>query len=129
MTDSSDIVDGNLKLILGLMWTLILHYSISLTSLTPPPGAAGADDVQPVKKPTKLSPKQQLLLWINQHISDRHVNNFTSDWKDGKTLAALVNSLDPGHIHSKSWANLERRPKIRQSKSRKRPGVRTEREY
>jgi hypothetical protein len=28
--DSSDIVDCKLKLILGLIWTLILHYSISL---------------------------------------------------------------------------------------------------
>ena len=28
--DSSDIVDNKLKLILGLIWTLILHYSISL---------------------------------------------------------------------------------------------------
>lgn len=29
-TDSSDIVDCKLKLILGLIWTLILHYSISM---------------------------------------------------------------------------------------------------
>lgn len=28
--DSKAIVDGNLKLILGLVWTLILHYSISM---------------------------------------------------------------------------------------------------
>lgn len=28
--DSSDIVDCKLKLIMGLIWTLILHYSISL---------------------------------------------------------------------------------------------------
>lgn len=28
--DSSDIVDCKLKLILGLIWTLILHYSISM---------------------------------------------------------------------------------------------------
>ena len=26
---TADIVDGNLKLILGLIWTLILHYQIS----------------------------------------------------------------------------------------------------
>lgn len=30
LTDSSHIVDCNLKLILGLIWTLIMHYSISL---------------------------------------------------------------------------------------------------
>lgn len=30
ISDSSDIVDCKLKLILGLIWTLILHYSISM---------------------------------------------------------------------------------------------------
>ena len=46
---------------------------------------------------SKLSPKQQLLAWVNQHVdADRHVTNFTSDWKDGRTLAALVGSLAPG---------------------------------
>ena len=30
ISDSSHIVDCNLKLILGLIWTLILHYSISV---------------------------------------------------------------------------------------------------
>jgi hypothetical protein len=29
-SDSTDIVDCKLKLILGLIWTLILHYSISM---------------------------------------------------------------------------------------------------
>lgn len=29
-TGSGDIVEGNLKLILGLIWTLILHYQISI---------------------------------------------------------------------------------------------------
>ena len=46
---------------------------------------------------SKLSPKQQLLAWVNQRVdADRHVTNFTSDWKDGRTLAALVSSLAPG---------------------------------
>jgi filamin len=30
VSDSTDIVDCKLKLILGLIWTLILHYSISM---------------------------------------------------------------------------------------------------
>lgn len=30
LSDSTDIVDCKLKLILGLIWTLILHYSISV---------------------------------------------------------------------------------------------------
>jgi len=92
VTDSGDIVDGKLKLILGLMWTLILHYSISLTSMD---AAAAADQTQ--AKSSKMSPRQRLLSWINEHLHDRRVTNFTSDWKDGKTLAALVDSLAAGN--------------------------------
>ena len=53
---AGDIVDGNLKLILGLIWTLILHYQISM--------GFGLDD-QPKGGPT---PKQALLNWINVSI-------------------------------------------------------------
>ena len=95
-------MDGNLKLILGLMWTLIQHYSMSLTSHLEKDrdeASAVADDEHAQaqrKSESKMSPKKQLLTWINQHIDDRQVHNFTSDWKDGKNLAALVSSLAPG---------------------------------
>uniref|UniRef100_A0A6G1S6P4 Filamin-C n=1 Tax=Aceria tosichella TaxID=561515 RepID=A0A6G1S6P4_9ACAR len=82
---SGDIVEGNLKLILGLMWTLILHYSISM------PVWEGEDDFDP-----SLTPKQRLLKWIQNKIPDVPVNNFTKDWNDGKAIGALVDSLAPG---------------------------------
>lgn len=82
---SSDIVDGNVKLILGLMWTLILHYSISM------PVWEGEDDFDP-----SLTPKQRLLKWIQNKIPDVPVNNFTTDWNDGKAIGALVDSVAPG---------------------------------
>lgn len=82
---SSDIVEGNLKLILGLMWTLILHYSISM------PVWEGEDDFDP-----SLTPKQRLLKWIQNKIPDVPVNNFTKDWNDGKAIGALVDALAPG---------------------------------
>ena len=50
VTDSSDIVDCKLKLILGLIWTLILHYSISM------PMWDGDDGSRDGKGPT---PKQR----------------------------------------------------------------------
>ena len=34
-TGSGDVVGGNLKLILGLIWTLILHYQISVVLSNP----------------------------------------------------------------------------------------------
>jgi len=69
----------------------------------PDPAAAadGGDRAERVKL-CKLSPRQQLLAWINHHFaaaSARQVANFTSDWKDGKTLAALVSSMAPGHAN------------------------------
>ena len=49
--DSSDIVDGKLKLIMGLIWTLILHYSISM------PVWEGDDENQATE--TIQTPKQR----------------------------------------------------------------------
>lgn len=90
---SSDIVEGNLKLIMGLMWTLILHYSISM------PVWEGEDDFDP-----SLTPKQRLLKWIQNKIPDVPVNNFTTDWNDGKAIGALVDSVAPGLCPEwKSW--------------------------
>lgn len=82
---ASDVVEGNLKLIMGLMWTLILHYSISM------PVWEGEDDFDP-----SLTPKQRLLKWIQNKIPDVPVNNFTTDWNNGKAIGALVDSVAPG---------------------------------
>ncbi|XP_011497813.1 PREDICTED: filamin-A [Ceratosolen solmsi marchali] len=85
--DSSDIVDCKLKLILGLIWTLILHYSISM------PMWEGDDMNGPDKGAT---PKQRLMHWIQSKIPDLPISNFTSDWNDGRAVGALVDSIAPG---------------------------------
>uniref|UniRef100_A0AAR2L0B3 Calponin-homology (CH) domain-containing protein n=1 Tax=Pygocentrus nattereri TaxID=42514 RepID=A0AAR2L0B3_PYGNA len=84
--DSKAIVDGNLKLILGLVWTLILHYSISM------PVWEDEDD----EEAKKATPKQRLLGWIQNKVPDLPINNFREDWKDGRALGALVDSCAPG---------------------------------
>nr|XP_033814124.1 filamin-C isoform X2 [Geotrypetes seraphini] len=84
--DSKAIVDGNLKLILGLIWTLILHYSISM------PMWEDEDD-EDAKKQT---PKQRLLGWIQNKIPQLPITNFHRDWQDGKALGALVDNCAPG---------------------------------
>lgn len=87
--DSSDIVDCKLKLILGLIWTLILNYSISM------PMWEGEDQVvAPGEKGP--SPKQRLLHWIQAKLPDLPVTNFTNDWNDGRAVGALVDSVAPG---------------------------------
>ncbi|XP_052316205.1 filamin-A-like isoform X14 [Oncorhynchus keta] len=84
--DSKAIVDGNLKLILGLIWTLILHYSISM------PMWEDEDD----EDAKKLTPKQRLLGWIQNKVPQLPINNFHRDWRDGKALGALVDNCAPG---------------------------------
>ena len=87
--DSTDIVDCKLKLILGLIWTLILHYAISMPMWDGPPLGGNADQDQ-------KTPKQRLMDWVKDKMPDCPVNNFTSDWKDGKAVGALVDSVAPG---------------------------------
>ena len=65
------------------MWTLILHYSISV------PIFEGEEH-------TDRSPTQRLLAWIQHKIPYRPITNFTSEWNDGIALGALVDSIAPG---------------------------------
>ncbi|XP_066588237.1 filamin-A isoform X2 [Prorops nasuta] len=85
--DSTDIVDCKLKLILGLIWTLILHYSISM------PMWEGEDGDGPDKTAT---PKQRLMHWVQAKVPDLPITNFTSDWNDGRAVGALVDAIAPG---------------------------------
>ncbi|XP_066452676.1 filamin-B isoform X5 [Eleutherodactylus coqui] len=84
--DSKAIVDGNLKLILGLIWTLILHYSISM----PVWEDEGDEETK------NQTPKQRLLGWIQNKIPYLPITNFNQNWQDGKALGALVDSCAPG---------------------------------
>ena len=86
--DSSDIVDHKLKLILGLIWTLILHYSISMPVW---------DDDESGEKQQEQTPKQRLLGWVQNKQPDRPVTNFTTDWNDGRAIGALVDGIAPGN--------------------------------
>jgi filamin len=84
---TSDIVDSNMKLILGLVWTLILHYQISM-------GFGLTDD----SRRSGTTPKQALLNYINEQVSipNKQIKNFTTDWNDGTLIAALVDATAPG---------------------------------
>lgn len=75
-----DITDGNLKLILGLIWTIILRYQIQKISV----GGGSA--------------KSDLLAWVRKQIPEYNIQNFKDDWRDGRALCALGDSLKPGII-------------------------------
>ncbi|XP_077070546.1 filamin-A isoform X2 [Siphateles boraxobius] len=85
--DSKAIVDGNLKLILGLIWTLILHYSISMPMW---------DEEEETEESKQKTPKQRLLGWIQNKLPELPITNFSRDWQSGKALGALVDSCAPG---------------------------------
>lgn len=91
-------MDGNLKLILGLIWTLILHYSISMPMW----------DEEEDEEAKKQTPKQRLLGWIQNKLPQLPITNFSRDWQSGRALGALVDSCAPGEERrdGRSWAKV-----------------------
>ena len=69
-TGPEDIVDGNQKLILGLVWQLILSYQIGT----------------PKDPGSKMQPKKRMLAWLQAALPERNPTNFTTHWNDGKSL-------------------------------------------
>ncbi|KAJ3380250.1 hypothetical protein HDU92_006082, partial [Lobulomyces angularis] len=78
---SEDIVDSNEKLILGLIWSIILRFSIADIS------------------EEGLTAKEGLLLWVQKRTtpykSDFFVKNFTNDWQDGLAFCGLIHRHRP----------------------------------
>lgn len=81
--DSTDIVDCKLKLILGLIWLLILHYSISMP-IWDTEGEAPND---------KQTPKQRLLNWVKNRIPELPIHNFTTGLSELFHISCFVSSL------------------------------------
>lgn len=83
---ANDIYGGNLKIILGLIWTLILRYQINKGLQE----GGGKDS----------GVKRELLDWVNAQIKpyERKIKNFKDDWKDPTILNALADSLQPGLV-------------------------------
>ena len=60
------------------------------------------------KKKSEQTPKQRLLGWILGKVPDVRVNNFTTDWNDGKAIGALVDGVAPGEILLKKYCVYNR---------------------
>ncbi|XP_037321345.2 dystonin isoform X5 [Pungitius pungitius] len=84
---NDDITDGNPKLTLGLIWTIILHFQISEIHVT-----GESED---------MTAKERLLFWSRQ-ITDGYVgvrcDNFTTSWRDGRLFNAIIHKYRPDLI-------------------------------
>uniref|UniRef100_A0A672L9V6 Plectin b n=1 Tax=Sinocyclocheilus grahami TaxID=75366 RepID=A0A672L9V6_SINGR len=84
---NDDIADGNPKLTLGLIWTIILHFQIS--------------DIQVNGQSDDMSAKEKLLLWSRRMVegySGIRCDNFTTSWRDGKLFNAVIHKHEPRFI-------------------------------
>ncbi|XP_072601886.1 plectin isoform X26 [Vulpes vulpes] len=81
---NDDIADGNPKLTLGLIWTIILHFQIS--------------DIQVSGQSEDMTAKEKLLLWSQRMVEGYQglrCDNFTSSWRDGRLFNAIIHRHRP----------------------------------
>ncbi|CAB1345703.1 unnamed protein product [Coregonus sp. 'balchen'] len=84
---NDDIADGNPKLTLGLIWTIILHFQIS--------------DIQVNGQSDDMTAKEKLLLWSQRMVEGYHgmrCDNFTTSWRDGKLFNTIIHKHRPSLI-------------------------------
>ncbi|XP_042357950.1 dystonin isoform X5 [Plectropomus leopardus] len=81
---NDDITDGNPKLTLGLIWTIILHFQIS--------------EIHVIGESEDMTAKERLLFWSRQ-MTEGYVgvrcDNFTTSWRDGRLFNAIIHKYRP----------------------------------
>ena len=94
LAGKNDIVDGNVRLILGFVWQMICHYS-----------TFGERRIVASQCESKQAdPTGTLLAWVNK-TSTLPITNLTTDWNDGRAVSALVNALAPGKSYTIIFQN------------------------
>ncbi|XP_032882743.1 alpha-actinin-1 isoform X2 [Amblyraja radiata] len=87
---AEEIVDGNAKMTLGMIWTIILRFAIQDISVE------------------QTSAKEGLLLWCQRKTApykNVNIQNFHISWKDGLGFCALIHRHRPELI---DYANLRK---------------------
>uniref|UniRef100_A0A3B4V2S3 Dystrophin n=1 Tax=Seriola dumerili TaxID=41447 RepID=A0A3B4V2S3_SERDU len=94
---AADIVDGNHKLILGLIWSIILHWQVK-------------DVMKDVMAGLQQTNSEKILLsWVRQNTRQYpqvNVVNFSSSWNDGLAFNALIHSHRPELF---DWSSVEKK--------------------
>lgn len=86
---AEDVVDGNRKIILGLIWTLILRFTIS--------------DINE----EGMTAKEGLLLWCQRKTAcyeEVEVRDFSGSWNDGLALYVLPQRPESGNLLTRKIA-------------------------
>ncbi|XP_076298164.1 dystrophin, isoforms A/C/F/G/H isoform X11 [Lasioglossum baleicum] len=94
---SNDIVDGNPKLTLGLVWSIILHWQVHYH----------LKDLMTELQQTNL--EKTLLAWCrqnSQNYSGVDIKNFTTSWSDGLAFNAILHRRKP---HLFDFNNIARK--------------------
>ncbi|CAL8307771.1 unnamed protein product [Merluccius merluccius] len=93
----ADIVDGNHKLTLGLIWSVILHWQVK-------------DVMKDLMAGLQQTNSEKILLsWVRQNTRQYpqvNVVNFSSSWNDGLAFNALIHSHRPELF---DWSTVEKK--------------------
>uniref|UniRef100_A0A8C9AHQ9 Spectrin repeat containing nuclear envelope protein 2 n=1 Tax=Prolemur simus TaxID=1328070 RepID=A0A8C9AHQ9_PROSS len=132
----ADIVDGNPSIILGLIWTIILHFHIEelAQTLSCHYDQPSLDDVSvvdssptsspPAKKCSKararwqMSAKNALLLWAQEQCATHEsvsVTDFKSSWRNGMAFLAVIHALRPDLIDMRTMKHRSNKDNLKEA--------------
>ncbi|PAA47562.1 hypothetical protein BOX15_Mlig001914g1 [Macrostomum lignano] len=128
-----DIVDGNPKLTLGLVWVIILHYQrvriqrrmgsfANISEILPSFSTASGSlqrQQQPQQQQQQLDDNRAvrdfLLAWCRAELAPYglSVTNFTSCWQDGRAFVCLLHRARPDLIDPERTSRLSNAERLR----------------
>ncbi|XP_004370998.1 nesprin-2 [Trichechus manatus latirostris] len=132
----TDIIDGNPSIILGLIWTIILHFHIEELAWTlscnynqPSLDCVSEVDLSPTSSPPakkcskaqarwQMSAKKALLLWAQEQCATYEsvsVTDFKSSWRNGMAFLAIIRALRPDLIDLNSVKHRSNRDNLKEA--------------
>ncbi|XP_051003413.1 nesprin-2 [Acomys russatus] len=134
----ADIVEGNPSIILGLIWTIILHFHIEELARTlscdynqPSPEVVSVPDSSPTSSPPtkksskaqaqarwQLSAKKALLQWAQEQCATSEsvsVTDFKSSWRNGMAFLAVIHALRPDLIDLDSMRHRSNKDNLKEA--------------
>lgn len=110
---ASDLIEGRVHLVLGLIWQIIRIGLLSAINLKNHPYLVRLlEPGETLEDLLKLSPEQILIRWVNFHLkaagSSRRITNFSGDIKDSEVYTILLNQLAPKKCDKKALTESDK---------------------